>query len=320
MMKKLVNGWIIVVLLVSCASMVAAYQPAENQSADISVPDALEKILSRGTLVVALNPDDEPLDLNNTSSVRKPDTKCTDLQYTEGEVSGFNVDLTNGIARELGVDSCFVIPDREELESEKWGEKWDYYPNYFITSERLDTYYFTHPVMSAPYVYFISSDNGNITNHEDLSGKIIATTYAYSVLSGYLNNNLSFIGNTQENQVKNATLILYDDELLAFDDLVAGKVDAMLVIEGQGNEAIENGTPIKPLMPYTFSGYGGLAIEKDASTDKEGFVKRLNEIIQSMHENGELSSISMKHTETDITKDAASFDIASLNQFNESSA
>ncbi|MFH0968385.1 MAG: transporter substrate-binding domain-containing protein [Methanobacteriota archaeon] len=316
MMKEVFRGAIILLIAFSCATMVIAIQPDTEDGANNSSPDRLEEILSRGTLVVALNPDDYPL-ANISSSYRNPDSKCTEDQYTEDQVSGFQVDVATGIAQKLGVDSCYVVPDREELERGNWSEKWDYYPNYLITDERLNWLYFTQPIVSVPYVLYIRNNSATITSHEDLSRKIIGATYALPVLSGYLNNTLNLSGNTHENLVKNATVVGYDEESLAFDDLASGKVDALLLVDTEGDEAINNGTPITPLMPYAAIGYGALSIEKGNGADPVSFVRKLTDIIQVMHQEGELSRISMKYDGIDITQDAATFDVASLNQFNE---
>ncbi len=316
MMKEVLSGAIILLVVFSYATMVIAVQPDTEQSVNNSPPDRLEEILSRGTLVVALNPDDEPL-ANISSSYRNPDSICADDQYTDDQVSGFNVDVSTGIAQKLGVDSCYVVPAREEIDSGNWSEKWDFYPNYFITDERLNWLYFTQPIVTVPYVFYIRNNDTTIAKHEDLSGKTIGATYALPVLSGYLNNTLNLVGNTHENLVKNATVVGYDEESFAYDDLESGTVDALLLVETEGNDAIKNGTPIAPLMPYAAIGYVGLSIEKGNGTDPVSFVRKLTDIIHTMHQEGELSRISMKYDGIDITQDAATFDGASLHQFNE---
>ena len=316
MMKEVVRGAVIVLLVLSCATMVIAIQPDIKVLGNNSSPDRLDEILSRGTLVVALNPDDDPL-ANISSSIRDTDSRCTDSQYNEDQVSGFHVDVSTGIARKLGVDSCFVVPDREELERGNWSDKWDFYPNYLITSERLNRLYFTQPIVSVPYVFYIRNNDTTITRHEDLSGKTIGATYALPVLSGYLNNTLNLEGNPHKNLVKNATVVGYEEESAAFDDLASGKADALLLVDTQGDEAIQNGTPITPLMPYAAIGYGGLALEKGNGSDPVSLVKRLDDIIQTLHQEGEFTRISMKYDGIDITQDAKKFNITSLHQFSE---
>lgn len=318
MMKRVLSLGIALIMVFSSVSMVIAVQPEEQQSPNTLKIDRLGEILSRGTLVVALNPDDEPLVRDGNVSDRDSGSKCTDLQYTRDQVSGFYVDVASGIARDLGVDSCFVIPEPDELDRGNWSEKWDLYPNYYITSERLNRLYFTQPIVSVPYVFYIRNNDRNITRLEDLSGKTIGATYAQPVLAGYLNNSLSLPGNIPVNQVNNATIAEYDDESSAFGDLASGKLDALLLVESQGSAKIDDGVPISPLMPYAFIGYGGPSVEKGTGIDQVSFVRRMNDIIQTMHMNGELTRISMNYTGMDITRDAGTFNLTSLNQFNES--
>ena len=315
MRKQVWYCGIFFVFFLFCATMVYAVEPVEKSVPDSLKSDKLEDILSRGTLVVAINPLNMYLQINN-SSKRDPRSNCSYGQYTENQVSGFDVDVATTIAKEFGVDSCYVTPDEDEIEQGNWSDKWDIYPSYFIINERTDRYYFTQPVRAVSNYFYIRNNDTSITSPSDLSGKIIGT-YPDSSQSRYLNNTLEMPGFVDENPVKNATIIGHGIESQAFYDLVSGKLDGVLLPELAGDTAIENGSPITALKPKAFTGYTGLSIEKEIGINKKSFVRNLTKIIQKMHEKGELSNISMKYFGKDITEEAKVFDISILNQFDE---
>ena len=314
MIKRVRIIGITLVIMLSCTAMVMALQPGEQNITNTSQPDRLDDILSRGTLIVAINQDSAPYSEIIKGSKRNTDSKCDDIQYTENQVAGFDVDVTNGIARELGVDSCYVTPDFDEVDRGNWINKWDIYPGYYITYEHLNQLYFTQPITSDPSVFYIRKDDANITSPADLSGKIIGT-YPNSAQSRYLNNTLELPGIVNENPVKNATVVGYNVDSSAFSDLVSGKLNAVLLPENSGDVAIENGSPITALEPYAFSGYSGLAVENGIGSDPRSFIRKLTDIINKMHEGGELSRLSTKYFKKDLTKEAKIFNITSLNQF-----
>ena len=178
--------------------------------------------------------------------------------------------------------------------------------------------YFSQPVKASPSVFFIRSDNKNISSLEDLSGKSIGT-FTPSTQVDYLKNIIDIPGNVTKNPIKDPNIVEYQLQNEVLDDLVSGKLDAVLLPLIALKEERFNGTPVTHLMPYAFIGYSGPAVERSNTTDSVTFVKKLNDIILKLHKEGVLSKISMKYNNIDITKEAADFNISSLNQFRESS-
>lgn len=308
---------IIVLLTLYSATLVLAVDSGETGITNPPPPDKLQEILSRGNLVMVINPDISPDFAIINGTERDPASTCTDEQYSQNQVSGEKVEIASKIAEELGVDSCIVTADDDEIQGGNWSGKWDYYLGYYMTNERMKWLYFSQPVKASPSVFFIRSDNKNITSLEDLSGKRIGT-FTTSAQADYLKNIINIPGNVTKNLIKDPKIVEYRLQNEAFDDLVSGKLDAVLLPLIALKEESFNGTPITHLMPYAFTGYSGPAIERSNSTDSVPFVKKMNDIILKLHAEGVLSNISMKYNKIDITKEAGEFNISSLNQFHES--
>ena len=179
-----------------------------------------------------------------------------------------------------------------------------------MTNDRLKWLYFTQPIFSVPSAFYIRSNNTNVSSISRLSGMKIGV-YVQSAQSNYLHNNLSMVGDVAENQVNNPEIIEYTRDADAINDLVSGKLDAILFPKTDMNNLIANGTPITELKPYAFRGYSGIAVEKGNGTYAVSFVEKLNGIIQKLHNNGFLSAIFIDEYNEDMTKDAKSFDISS---------
>jgi len=319
MLKRKMYVVLIVILLILSATMVYADNSEKEQGATGTQPDRLAEILDRGTLVVAINTDLASDFMINNETIRVPESKCSDQQYAENQVTGYDVEVGSHIAQELGVDSCYVPTQSDELNSGEWGDKWDYYTDFYMTNDRMKWLYFTQPIFSVASSFYIRSNNTNISSVSDLSGKKIGV-YVQSAQSNYLNNNLSMVGDITDNQVKNPEVIEYFGYTAAINDLVSGNIDAILLPQTEMNNRIANGTPITELKPYAFTGYSGIAVEKGNGTYAVSFVEKLNEIIQKMHRDGIFSALFIKEYNEDMTSVAQKFDISSLHQFNESSS
>jgi ABC-type amino acid transport substrate-binding protein len=316
-MKK--EAWClgITLLLILCVTNSAlAADTGEVKSTNTSYQDKLSDILSKGRLVLAITNSSGIIIHNDTE--RDPQSHCTDNQYSKNQLSGERRDFASKIAEELGVDACFVTTDMNEIRKGNWGDKWDYFLEYYLTKERMKWLYFSQPVKASPSVFFIRSDNTNISDLKDLSGKKIGVS-GNSTQGNYLRNTLDMYGDITENPIKNPKIIEYASVAEAIDDLVAGTIDAILFPQISMKSEEFNATPVTQLEPYAFIGYSGPAVERSNSTNSTLFVQKLNEIIQKLHKNGYLSDLSLKYFGYDITKKAEEFDISSLNQFNESS-
>ena len=277
-----------------------------------ATPDRLDTIMDRGSLIIAIEPLGAPYGSIIQGAERSPGTNCPGDCYTANQMTGFDIAVTAEIARQLGLDACYINPDHDQIIGQNWSG-WDLYTSYYITNDRLRDYYFTKPTVSESSRFYTLADHTEITGPADLSGKIIGVGNATAQLQ-YLMNTLDIPGTVNKNQVTNPVIKEYADEYGVLDALLAGAVDGVLISESTGKEAIANGTPIIGLEPAPFTGYSGLAISKESQGDAKTLVKKLDGIISGMHADGELSNLSQRYLGRDLTRDAASFDLGSLNQ------
>lgn len=280
--------------------------------------DLLEKILTRGTLVVATDPAYPPQSELVSGATRDPNSKCIPTEYTSGELTGFDVATALEIAQRLGVEACFVTPPWTQLTAGNWDGRWDLsVGSMAITPDRMEALYFTQPYYATPAALFVHQDNTTFTNVEDLSGKRVGgcTNCTYEA---YLQGTLVIPGTEIDFVVTDTMIIGYDVDLPAIEDLALGdgvELDAVLVAQPTGLQAIQDGFPIKQLGQPVFFEYLAAAADKKSLLNPVLFVQKISEIITQMHQDGTLRKFSVQYYGEDFTTSASQFDISALAQF-----
>jgi ABC-type amino acid transport substrate-binding protein len=108
--------------------------------------DLLSTILARGAVIIAIDPNYAPVSMMAPVSKRPSDTKCASDQMTSAEMTGFDTEVSNEIARRLGVEPCFVAPKWDWITAGKWENTWDVsVGSMAITPEREKVLFFTSP-------------------------------------------------------------------------------------------------------------------------------------------------------------------------------
>ncbi|MDD1728567.1 MAG: transporter substrate-binding domain-containing protein [Methanospirillum sp.] len=276
-------------------------------------PDRLDTIIERGSLIIAMEPVGAPYGSIVPGVERSSVTNCSGDCYTENQMTGFDIAVTSAIARKLGVEACYRTPAHDLVETRNWSG-WDLFTNYYITNDRLDDYYFTRPIVSESSRFYIRTNETEITGLSNLSGKIIGVGNASAQLN-YLKNKLDIIGTVYENPVVDPVIKEYTDEYDALDALNDESVDAILISETTGEDAIANGTRIVGLNPAAFTGYGAYSLSKQSEGDAKQLVEKIDGILADMYTDGELSNLYQVYLGGEFTKDAESFNISTLNQF-----
>ena len=280
--------------------------------------DLLAKITTRGTLVVATDPAYPPQSELKPGATRATSTKCAPTEYTADEFTGFDVDTAVEIARRLGVEPCFVTPPWTQLTAGNWDDRWDIsVGSMAITPERMEMLYFTQPYYATPAALFVHQNNTTFSQPADLSGKRVGgcTDCTYEA---YLQGTLVIPATRIEFVIDAPVIIGYDVDLPALQDLALGdgvQLDGVLVAQPTGQQAIEDGLPLKQLGEPMFFEYLAAAADKKSSQDPVAFVRKVSEIIQQMHSDGTLLRLSQQYYGEDFTTAASEFDIHALSQF-----
>jgi polar amino acid transport system substrate-binding protein len=296
-------------ILTSCFS--------SNKVAVIVPEDKLAEIQARDTLVIATDADYVPQSKLLPDVLPNPDTKCESSQYTSNQFTGFDADVAVEIARQLGVEACFVTPPWSQLVAGNWGDNWDVHVgSVAITYERMKVLYFSQPYYATPTVILVHKDNSSFNRPEDLSGKRIGVC-AGCTFEEYLQGTLQIPGEKVEYRIRNPQIVAYENEDPAIEALSLGdgvKLDAVMTILPKALAAINAGKPVRMLDRPLLFAYASVTLDRSSGRDPTRLLNEITKIIQNMHRDGVLKKMSIEYQGLDLTEEASQFDLTSLKQ------
>ena len=201
------------------------------------------------------------------------------MEYTEnGKLIGYDIDLANFIAKELGIkvefkniifDNIFTALDQRQIDV--------IISAVTITEERQKKYDFSDQYLNAGQVIITKRDNTSIKSTADLRGKKIATQKGTT-------NEESAIKYTTDNLV-----IRYPDFEQATKALADGKVDALFTdLPSAKGITLTNPTLKIASDPFT-NEYYGIVFRKG-----DPMVKQINQALESIRVKGFLTDLKQK--------------------------
>ena len=279
--------------------------------------DKLAEILARGTLVIATDADYMPQSRLLPDSTPNANTKCSPVQYTANQMVGFDVNVAEEIARQLGVEPCFVTPPWSQLVAGNWGDNWDLHVGSMaITLDRMKVLYFSQPYYATPTLILVHRDNTTFQKPEDLSGRRIGVCVGCT-FEAYLNGSLQLPGQTIEYRVRDAEVVGYENEAPAIEDLSAGdgvKLDAVITLLPVASQAMDRGSPIQIMGAPLWYAYASVTFDRSSRRDQLRLMADVSSIIEALHADGTLKRWSVEYQGVDLTSDAARFDLSLLDQ------
>ncbi|HSJ56595.1 MAG TPA: transporter substrate-binding domain-containing protein, partial [Anaerolineae bacterium] len=250
--------------------------------------DLLDQVMEAGKLVVSTDPNYAPQSFINDA----------------GELDGFDVKVAQEVAERLGVEVEFVTPDWDLITAGNWGGRWDLSVGSMTPTEsRAEVLWFTDPYYYTPASFAVHTDNTDIQEVSDLSGKTVglgtATTY-----EAYLDGSLAIMGGqVMYDPPSGITVQPYATDAESIEDLSLGdgvRLDAVMSAQPTIQNAIDSGLPLKYVGTPAF--YEPLAFALDKSRGpSNAMLNRLNEILAEMHGDGTLSDLSTEFYGIDIT-------------------
>lgn len=197
------------------------------------------------------------------------------------EITGFEVDIINNIAKKLGAESVMIQNDWDGLVPALKRGTFDMATNGIeITEARKQEVNFTRPYYIYTQQIVVQKNNKDIKKPEDLKGKRVGTLSASAAMTALLNLGLE-IGD----EIK-----LYPTVVGPYTDLENGRLDAVVldyiiaVYYAKNNKALKfAGEPFA-------KGYYGFCIRKE---DKK-LLARANEVILEMFKSGEIETLYKK--------------------------
>jgi polar amino acid transport system substrate-binding protein len=298
--------------LVACLTFVGCGGSGDDGAGDPAT-DKLAQILARGTLVAFFEPDYAPQSIAVEGATRPDDSKCNSAQLTAAEVTGYDIEVTKLVARELGVEPCFVSPPWTEVTSGNWGDRWDIaYGSGAITGDRMERLYMTQPYYATANRYFVREDS-SARQPGDLDGKKVGACVSCSQ-EQYLKGELVLPGVDVVLDVQDPEIVVFEVEGPGLEAVARGTIDAFLAADQVGRAVIEDGAALRPLEAVAFSEYASGFVDKSSGLEAAAFVDRVNEIVTGLLDDGTLRELSLEWFETDYTAALADFDLATLGQ------
>jgi polar amino acid transport system substrate-binding protein len=210
-MKKVTALILAAILLVSVVSLSSCTKsPAANkEKATISTSSG--DTLSNGVLTIGVDNTYPPMEYAD------PDT---------GDNIGFDIDMSKEIGVRLGKTVEFIPTQWDGIFQALNTEKFDaIISSVSMTKDRLPNYEFTKPYIANAQMIVVKPSDNSITKSEDLSGKTVGCqvqTTANDSATYLLNEGIKF------------NLKTYDQVIQPFDDMKAGRIDAIIVDEVVG--------------------------------------------------------------------------------------
>lgn len=205
------------------------------------------------------------------------------------ELVGYDVEIGQKIAEKLGVKANFIEADWDGIFAGLDAKRYDIACNGVeITDERNLKYDFSEPYAFTHTALIVKKDNDDIKSYEDLKGK--KTTNS--------------IGSTYAELAENfgANVITIDSFDQTLELVEQGRADATL----NDNATFYYYQKIKPDNNFKIAALtknsSRVAIPMRKGNETESLRTEINNIIEEMKQNGELSEISKKYFGEDLTK------------------
>ncbi len=199
-----------------------------------------------------------------------------------GEMTGFDIDVANAVAEELGLEPVQKkFKFASIVEGVKTGRFDAAVASHTITEERAE-----HVDFSTPYYYsgpqIFTRPDSDVQTLDDLEGKEIAVSKG----STYAKNAQEVTDN----------IVNYDSDVTALEALSKGKHDAVITDFVTGKTAIGKGLEIED---RELLGRSEQAIAVAKENDK--LLEEINAALEKLREDGTLSEISKEYFDEDIT-------------------
>lgn len=206
------------------------------------------------------------------------------FNYEEGgELTGFDIEIGAALAEEMGLEHNPVTNPFETIIQGLIGNKFDaILGSMAITDERAETVAFSEPYYLSGGKIWVSADNTDITEAADLEGKkigIVAQTTYEPAAKEYTDD-----------------IQYYNSDVVALQDLVPGRVDAVITADVVGFEAQNAGLEIKDIGENLWIEEAAIAVRQEDTA----LLEEVNRALQAIIDNGTYAKISEKWFGTNL--------------------
>ncbi|HEX9448847.1 MAG TPA: cystine ABC transporter substrate-binding protein [Dongiaceae bacterium] len=233
----------------------------------------LEQIKTRGSLMIGLEGTYPPFN----------------YQDENGQLAGFEIDLAQAITGKLGVKADFQPTKWDGILAALEAQRFDVIMNQVtITPERQAKYDFSEPyTVSGIQIITRAGDEQKINKPADLGGRAVGVVVG-SNYEKWLKDN-----------VPTADIRTYDDDASRDQDLLSGRIDAVINDRLVAAERVKQyqGKLAAAGEPFAKQSQG-IALRKD----NPELLAALNKALDDLRADGSLAKISTKWFGSDVTK------------------
>jgi len=273
-----------VFLLVAALMLVACGGGADDLLADIE---------ERGTIRVSTDANYEPQSFLDTN----------------GDFTGFDVEVAREIGERLGVEVEFVTPDWDIITAGNWGGQWDMsVGSMTVTRDRQQVLDFAEPAYYYTPAQFAAADGSGIDTWEDIAGQVVcvgtATTY-----DQWLGGDVEGLGLPDSSfyttPPANVEIRPLSTDAECAQSIQAGRTEFSVFLTSGTvvDAAIAEGIAIHKVGGPVYSENLAVAFDNSGELDNATLVARVSEIIAEMHTDGTLRTLSEKWFGADLTAD-----------------
>ncbi len=182
--------------------------------------NSLQYILDNGKLVLGLDENFPPMGFRDSEN---------------GDIVGYDISLAEEVCKRLGVELVLQPINWDAKELELNGKKIDCIWNGMsVTDERIENMFLSKPYVANAQVIIVAADSP-IKTRADLAGKKVALQKGSSALDAVMADTATY-----EAILNGGEIVEFDDNLTAYLDLKAGRVDAFVVDKVVGEYIIAN--------------------------------------------------------------------------------
>lgn len=256
-MKKLLST-------IALSALVLAACGGEEKNEASEAKNKLEEIQADGKIQIGLEGTFPPFSYHDES----------------GELTGFEYEIADQIAKDLGVEPEYVETKWDSLIAGLDTDKYDFViNNVSITDERKEKYDFSIPYMKSEAVVAVHTDNTEITKPEDMAGKKSSQT----ITSNF----------ARDAEALGAEVVATNDLMSSIELVVQGRADGTI------HDRVTFLTYLKEQPDTQLKVLDGSINSTDIALilnkDNEEFREKLNEIIKERTEDGTFKAISEKY-------------------------
>ncbi len=190
--------------------------------------NSLQYILDKGTLILGLDENFPPMGFRDSEN---------------GEIIGFDIDLATEVCKRLGVELKVQPIDWNAKEMELDGKNIDCIWNGMsVTPERTESMFLSKPYIANTQAIIVAADSP-IKTRADLAGKKVALQQGSSALDAVKADEATYnaiLNGATEAEDDNGEIVEFADNITAYMDLKAGRVDAFVVDSIMGGYIIKN--------------------------------------------------------------------------------